>query len=567
MGKRLKWYVKAAILLIMLSGISMDSYAYFGQNKDYFFTEEQPEDRGKTHYLEFVSKETYTVELGDTLWNIAEEYWGKGTSYQRILSDNEDVVDIPEHLMPGMELDLEKNLYLNVGIEDYINEDQFGFRLLVEGEAFEIDHSLGLKNYRLPYCIYASVPYANDLREADPYVNWEEFKEEVGRCSSEICGDLVSDLSFERYQVTGLGNLCGYSFTFDAGDTEYVIMAYFCYNKTTKSEAFALCEKERCTETVFEMIRGKTCYAAVRFLDPNTYREKMQDYKGAEMWNYPQLRNPFVTAMRQLYSGPLRQVEDYPEDYAIIWEEPEFEKLVREELSKLWQLTEEEKQAFVKRDVTAGDLALIEEMEIDYYSIEYDGKEYLRVQLNKSEDYGTSITHYLQAEGQFMDTLEDLGHFHGLKSLKISLYAPDIADLSCLENLTGLKELNMNLYSADAQVKNLDFLGKLTNLRMLRIDGRYGEWKYGNEYGHNKYFRSITDLSVLRNCPQLTYLTLAAGNLESYDFLKDLPELYQVSLSGAYVGKNIESLLPNACFIEINNESVRFETGEGYEQH
>ena len=120
------------------------------------------------------------------------------------------------------------------------------------------------------------------------------------------------------------------------------------------------------------MVRGKTCYAAVRFLDPNTYREKLQDYRGAETWNYPQLRNPFATAMWQLYSGPLKQVEDYPEDYAILWEEPEFEKSGREELAKLWQLTEEEKQAFAKRDVTAGDMALIEEMVIDYYSIEYD---------------------------------------------------------------------------------------------------------------------------------------------------------------------------------------------------
>lgn len=74
MSKRLKWYVKAAIFLIMLSGISMDSHAYFGQNEDYFLTDEQPEGRGRNHYLEFVSKETYTVEIGDTLWDIAEDY-------------------------------------------------------------------------------------------------------------------------------------------------------------------------------------------------------------------------------------------------------------------------------------------------------------------------------------------------------------------------------------------------------------------------------------------------------------------------------------------------------------
>ncbi len=561
MGKRLKWYVRAAIFLIMLSGMSMESHAYVGQNEDYFLTDEQPEGRGRNHYLEFVSKETYTVELGDTLWDIAEDYWGKGIYYQRILSDNEDVVDIPEHLMPGVELDLGKTLYMNVGIEDYINEDQFGFDLIVEGEAFELEDSFGRRSYRLPYCIYASVPYVNDLKEADPYVHWDEFKEEVSRCSREVCGDLVSDLSFERYQVTGIGSLCGYSFTFDAGDKEYEIMAYFCYNKTTKSEAFALCEKKRCTETVLEMVRGKTCYAAVRCLDPGVYQVKAQDYVGAEMWNYPQLRNPFVNAMQRLYSGPLKQVEDYPDDYAIVWKEPEFERLVREELSKLWQLTEEEKQAFMEREVTAGDLALIEEMEITYYSIEYGEEEYLRVQLNGSADYGTKIR-YSSMEGRLLDTLEDLGHFRGLKSLEINLRTLYITDLSCLENLIDLRVLYMNIYSADTQVKNLDFLGKLTNLRKLHIGG----WFFG--WDHNEYFRGITDLSILRSCSHLAYLSLSTGNVESYDFLGDLPEIHYISLYEMDGGKNIvpdESLLPNACFIKFYGDSVRFKHGGGYE--
>lgn len=266
-------------------------------------------------------------------------------------------------------------------------------------------------------------------------------------------------------------------------------MAYFCYNKTTKSEAFALCEKKRCTETVLEMVRGKTCYAAVRCLDPGMYYVKAQDYVGAEMWNYPQLRNPFVNAMQRLYSGPLKQVEDYPNDYAIVWKEPEFERLVREELSKLWQLTEEEKQAFMERDVTAGDLALIEEMEIVNYSTGYSEEEYLRVRLNGSAGYGTDIT------GRLLGTLEDLGHFRGLKSLEIRLHTPNITDLSCLENLVDLKVLSMSIYSADTQVENLDFLGKMPNLRELHMSGLVGE------FGHNEYYRGITDLSILCNCP------------------------------------------------------------------
>ena len=77
-------------------------------------------------------------------------------------------------------------------------------------------------------------------------------------------------------------------------------------------------------------------------------------------------------------------------------------------------------------------------------------------------------------------------------------------------------------------------------------------------------------MSILRNCPHLAYLSLATGNVESYDFLGDLPEIHYISLYRIAGGKNIvpdESLLPNACFIEFYGNSVRFEHGEGYEQY
>ncbi len=563
MGKRLRRNIKATIFIIILLSISMDSRAYFGQNEDYLLTDVKPDGRGKMHYLEFVSQETYTVKAGDTLWDIAQDYWGSGTYYQKLISDNEDVVDVLEQLMPGTELQLEKTLYTKVGIGDYISQDQFGYELIVDEEAFGLEDIYGKRQFHSPYRIYASVPYENDLKEADPYVHWDAFKDEVKRCGTDICGDLVSDLSFERYQVTGIGSLCGYQFTFDAGDREYVILAYFCYNSTTQSEAFALCDKELCTESTLALARGKTFYAAVRFLDPGVYYVKAQDYVGAQDWNYPQLRNPFVNAMQRLYSGPLKKVEDYPNDYVIEWKEPELEKLVREELSGLWQLTKEEKQAFMERGVTAGDLAAIEEMELSYYSVDNDSEEeYLRVRLNKSEDNGTDITLRPPVKARLLGSLDDLRHFRGLKSLDITLRTPCITGLSWREDLTDLQVLSMDIYSADTQVKDVDFLGKLPNLRTLRMGGWY--WK--KEY--NEYFEGITDLSILRSCPHLAYLTLKTGNVESYDFLADLPEIHYLYLSRIWGEKNVvpdESLLPNARFIEIYGEQVRFENGDGYD--
>lgn len=460
--------------------------------------------------------------------------------------------------MPGTGLKLKKNLYTGVGLQDYINSDVFRDKLLVDASAFEMDF------FSPPYMIFASVPYLNDLQEADPYVNWEAFQREVSACSKQVCGDLVSDLSFERYQVTGVGPLCGYRFNFDAGDKEYIVMAYFCYNNTAKSEAFAVCEKESCTERQLKEAKGKTLYAAVRFLDPGVYYVKTQDYVGAEDWKYPQLRNPFTDAMRSLYTGPLTQAEEDPDDNVIQWKEPAFEKLVREELAALWQLTPEEKQAFMERDMTAGDLSKIEELSIYYDLRAGQTEERLCVQLNECRKNGARGAELYAERSEMsglLNTLEDLSNFPELKSLDITLYNPAITDLSCIENLVNLRALRCDIYADKAQIENIDFLGSLVNLRTLSLGG----WRNGQL---TRAYEDVTDLSVLCNCPRLAYLTLLTGNVESYDFLVKLPEIYYIKLDSRGNCKDVipdETWLPNACFIEFYGECVRFENGDGYD--
>lgn len=552
------WAIGMIILIGWLVGVPVRSYAYFGKNEDYILSAEQPSDRTEGHFLEFVSEETYTVKEGDTLWGIAEEYWGDGSYYPRIFLDNQEEIAAPDLLVPETELKLQKTLYTRAGLEDYIEREEFGNELLVVPEAFTME------DFVPPYRIFASVPYVNDLQEEDPYIHWEEFQREVGACSEKICGNLVSDLSFERYWVTGIGPLCGYSFTFDAGSKEYIVMAYFCYNATTKSEAFALCEKESCTERELEEAKGKAFYAAVRYLDPGVYYGKTEDYIGWEEWNYPQLRNPFADAMKSLYERPLEQAAKSLDDSVIRWEEPLLEKLVREELAALWRLTAEEKQEFMEREMRQSDLEGIEELKLVYYagSVKAGGRLY--VQMNgctENGERGAKMVEKSFGSSVRLDTLDDLENFRELKKLELRLRNAAITDLSGLGELVHLRVLKCSIFSEEEQVESLDFLCSMKNLRTLYLGGVY-EGKF------TKFFDNITDLSVLSNCPRLAYLTLVMENVESWEFLGDLPEIYYFDLDSRRPKNSLapdEALLPDACFIYFyGGKQIRFEVGEGY---
>jgi nucleoid-associated protein YgaU len=47
---------------------------------------------------------TYTVASGDTLWKIAERFYGNGSHYTKIFEANSGVLDDPDRIFPGQKL-------------------------------------------------------------------------------------------------------------------------------------------------------------------------------------------------------------------------------------------------------------------------------------------------------------------------------------------------------------------------------------------------------------------------------------------------------------------------------
>lgn len=575
----------SAVLLGMFI-CPLQAAAYFGVDEDYLLRTEKPEGRGAGpyHYLEFVSGDTdsYTVQAGDTLWEIARKYYGSGTSYEKLWEENKDRIDTPETLQIGTRLDFEKRFYVNVGMQDYIKATAVMHERSMSGtDAWEWETD------GYPYQIFSMMTYRNDLGEKDPYRQWEAFQSEVEDCGRRLCGSRISDLTFERYHVTDVCDLCYYQFVFDGDSGKYLIMTAFVYtgeienevftvqnaygtlpisHQYMKNETFAVCDLDRCGEAELAEVKGKTFYMAARTIDSLCYLPKMADNVGADDWKYPELHNPFTQAMLSFCDEPLTRAKTDAGEPEIQWKDPLLEELVREQLAGLWKLTDEERAAFMKRPMMAADLSGVENLFL------YEDREEREVflQLNGYEKSGSAVLleEEKSAKGDqpALTTLDDLAHFTGLRRLDIYLQESDITDFSAVGEITGLRELCLEIEGAQIKMENEDlaFLEKLKNLRLLYLYG--WDRKHGNWGGIEPTYslEKITDISVLENCRQLAYLKLTTGNVQNYEFLAKLPNLYYIDLMGQDDMLNLKpdtSLMPNACFIEYYGKQIRFDVG------
>jgi nucleoid-associated protein YgaU len=49
---------------------------------------------------------TYTVQAGDTLWKISQEMYGNGSKYMKIFEANTPLLENPDRIFPGQELNI-----------------------------------------------------------------------------------------------------------------------------------------------------------------------------------------------------------------------------------------------------------------------------------------------------------------------------------------------------------------------------------------------------------------------------------------------------------------------------
>lgn len=512
-----------------------------------------------------VQDERYEVKPGDTLWGISRQFFGTGTKYEEIWQENRDSIEDASLLLPGEVLTLSLPLYIPRDRYDrggLVYEGGFHIAKpdMVEHQYFLTTSNLDDGDFFGSDIRIFSLPVTNHMGEnalTATEHDWEAFVAEVKRCSEE-CGGRVSNLVFEKYTVENGCDLCGYSFDFDTGEAVMEYVVFYRLGERNMAEVIGKREKEEGKPADGRLL-DVTRYIAASFEDfggrIGMGYTKMADNVGAWDWDYPELHNLFTSAMEDYVVYAKRPDQNYPDDHEIIWTEPMLEEAVRNALTALWQLTEEESAAFQKRPLMASDMAVITEVDCTQYdpwsrpvSDDPLAKGGPVIYLNCN---GHLEKIYLDKDSSF--AYEDLGYF--TEAEKFSVFNIKTEDLSFIANMTHLKELSLYM---DTLVEDIGFLSELKELRLLQLLGAY---VCGDE--NPAGFLKITDLSVLANCGELRYLYLYTPLVTDYSFLKSCPEICTIMLSGEWSGKEPVipdlGLVPNARFLEFYGESYRFD--------
>lgn len=261
----------------------------------------------------------YEIKPGDTLWQIAEQFYGDGRFYDLL----EPGADSQENgrLIPGG--------YLTVPRKDFYllcANDEEGFTgsycLLPSGEscptrfvaAKPIDWYYGNMIFAANAGLDTMWPKdkeqgqdaaAADIRifyrvdgnpEGDFFAkDWPGVQESIRKSAKAYCGDAIDSLRFYCYTLDSGENLYGYSFRLHKENASLKCAVFYRIRDGLIAEFIGV-DPVWEEEHVLERVR----YLAARVDSVIAFDEVQSDpgsFYGRENWEFPQLHNPFATAL------------------------------------------------------------------------------------------------------------------------------------------------------------------------------------------------------------------------------------------------------------------------------
>lgn len=260
----------------------------------------------------------YVVEPGDSLWNIAEKFYGEGCLYS--LLEREGQMDFHQPLIPGEQVRVPHKDYYLLCAND-VEGLGWSYCILPSGEACPT-HFIAVKpiNWYYGYMDFeagggldAMWPKdkekghdaaASDIRilyrfdgnpEGDFFSDWNDAIGRIRRSADIYCGDDLDNFHFYRYALDSGDNLYGFSFRIHRQTDSLECAAFYRVKDGFLAEYIGVAPTTE-NENVLERVR----YFAAAIDNEVSSLEVESEYDefyGKEGWDFPLLHNPFAIAL------------------------------------------------------------------------------------------------------------------------------------------------------------------------------------------------------------------------------------------------------------------------------
>ena len=274
-----------------------------------------------TYLTDMDYSDVYEVKAGDTLWGIAREKMGDGSSYRDLAEINSDLIKDPNLILPGMMLQMPSSGVRLKGDSGYKWEGYYRFAHPVDWTVGYLDVGETYANFNLSgdglqniACLVQDKDSAMMRNTGD----WENCCEQIRNYAQEQYPDSVEDLAFRHYQTEDGEDVYLYSYTYKIDLAAYGMEGSIPINVCMGIHLTEHMQAQFLGLSSDTEIQNQVLYTAGTFKELGKPQTSLAESSNMAIgpvysWELAGMFNPF-TWVEQFYDELMREVLDIPKE-------------------------------------------------------------------------------------------------------------------------------------------------------------------------------------------------------------------------------------------------------------
>lgn len=311
-----------AVTVSALGFYLLDAAAYAGESAYPLVFEGKGDEI--TYLTDMDHSEVYEVKAGDTLWEIAKEKMGSGSSYRELAEANSDLIADPNLILPGMMLQMPSGGVRLKGDSGYKWEGYYRYAI-PDGwtvgylSVREAGANLNLSGYGMENI--ACLVQDRDSAMVRNTKDWEACCEQIRNYVEAQYPDAVTDLDFRHYQTEEGEDVYLYFYTYEMDLATYGLDGSYSVNVCMGIHLTEHMQAQFLGFSNDTEIQNQVLYVAGTFRELGKPETSLAETSNMVIgpvysWELPGMFNPFPW-VEQFYDELMREILDIPEEQSL----------------------------------------------------------------------------------------------------------------------------------------------------------------------------------------------------------------------------------------------------------